>query len=39
LGKLFDGEIAPFLSCFLEREKLSPKEIAELRRLLDDKKP
>ena len=39
LGKLFDGEIAPFLSCFLEREELSANEIAELRRLLDGKKP
>lgn len=37
LGRVFNGEIAPFLSCFLEREKLTPKEIAELRRILDEK--
>jgi BlaI family transcriptional regulator, penicillinase repressor len=37
LRRVFDGEIAPFLACFLEREKLTPAEIRELRRLLDDK--
>src|SRR5438105_1193176 len=39
LHRLFDGEIAPFLACFLEREKLTSEEINELRRLLEDKKP
>jgi BlaI family transcriptional regulator, penicillinase repressor len=37
LQRLFDGEIAPFVACFLEREKLSREEIDELRRILDDK--
>ena len=37
LHRMFGGEIAPFLACFLEREKLSPAEIRELRRILDGK--
>ena len=37
LSRFFDGEVAPFLACFLEREKLSRQEIEELRRILDDK--
>ena len=37
LSRFFNGEIAPFLACFLEREKLSRQEIEELRRILDDK--
>lgn len=37
LHRLFDGEIAPFLACFLEREKLTREEIAELRRILEEK--
>ncbi|MEO8429708.1 MAG: BlaI/MecI/CopY family transcriptional regulator [Verrucomicrobiota bacterium] len=37
LRRFFDGEIAPFLSCFLEREKLTRKEIEELRRILEEK--
>jgi BlaI family penicillinase repressor len=39
LMQLFGGEIAPFLACFLEREKLTPAELRELRRILDEKKP
>jgi BlaI family penicillinase repressor len=39
LHRLFDGEIAPFLACFLEREKLTREEIAELRRILEEKQP
>jgi BlaI family penicillinase repressor len=39
LAKVFDGEIAPFLACFLEREKLSRKEIEELKNILEDKTP
>ena len=39
LRRVFDGEVAPFLACFLEREKLSPEEIQELRRILDGKQP
>jgi BlaI family penicillinase repressor len=37
LSRFFDGEIAPFLSCFLEREKLTRKEIEELKRILEEK--
>ena len=37
LTRFFDGEVAPFLACFLEREKLSRQEIEELRRILDVK--
>jgi BlaI family penicillinase repressor len=38
LSRFFDGEVAPFLACLLEREKLSREEIEELRRILDGKK-
>ena len=38
LTRVFDGEIAPFLACFLEHRKLTRKEIAELKALLEDKK-
>lgn len=37
LHRIFDGEVAPFLACFLEREKLTPEEIKELRRILEEK--
>jgi BlaI family transcriptional regulator, penicillinase repressor len=37
LDRVFDGEIAPFLACFLEREKLTKKEIEELKSILEDK--
>ena len=37
LTRFFGGEVAPFLACFLEREKLSRREIEELRRILDGK--
>jgi BlaI family penicillinase repressor len=39
LRRVFDGQIAPFLACFLEREKLTPEEIRELRRILNGKQP
>ena len=39
LEKVFDGEVAPFLACFLKGEKLSRKEIDELKRLLEEEKP
>ena len=39
LAKVFDGEVAPFLTCFLEREKLTRKEIEELKSILEDKTP
>jgi predicted transcriptional regulator len=34
---VFDGEIAPFLACFLEREKLTREEIEELKAILEEK--
>ena len=37
LGRFFDGEVAPFLACFLERERLTQEEIAELKRILEQK--
>ena len=37
LCRIFDGQVAPFLACFLEREKLAPEEIEELRRILEGK--
>jgi BlaI family penicillinase repressor len=39
LDRFFGGQLAPFLACFLEREKLSAQEIEELRRILDQKIP
>ena len=36
LGRFFDGELAPFLSRFVEREKLTKREIEELKRILDE---
>jgi BlaI family penicillinase repressor len=39
LDRFFGGAIAPFLACFLEREKLTPEQVAELRRLLSETKP
>ncbi len=39
LARVFDGEIAPFLACFLQRERLTRKEIQELKNLLDEKTP
>ena len=38
LSRFFDGDVAPFLACFLEREKLTREEIAELKRILDGKR-
>jgi BlaI family transcriptional regulator, penicillinase repressor len=37
LGRVFDGQVAPFLACFLEREDLSQEELEELRRILEGK--
>jgi BlaI family transcriptional regulator, penicillinase repressor len=37
LEKVFDGEIAPFLTCFLERKNLTRQEIAELKSILEGK--
>ena len=38
LSRFFDGDVAPFLACFMESERLSPAEIEELKRILDGKK-
>jgi BlaI family transcriptional regulator, penicillinase repressor len=33
--RLFDGSVAPFIECLIQRGKLTPAEIAELQRMLD----
>ena len=38
LGRFFGGELAPFLSRFVEREKLTAEDVRELKRILDRKK-
>lgn len=35
LGHVFDGQLAPFLANFVERETLTPEQIDELRSILD----
>ena len=35
LGRFFDGELAPFLARFVEREKLTRKEIEALKAILE----
>jgi len=37
LRRFFGGELAPFLARFMEREKLTPREIEELKAILDRK--
>lgn len=37
LERVFGGSLKPMLAHFIEHDKLSPAEIAELRRLLDEK--
>jgi BlaI family penicillinase repressor len=37
LRQFFDGDVAPFLACLLDSEKLSRAELAELRRIVDGK--
>ncbi len=39
LDRFFGGQFTPFFASFLETEKLSARDIAELRRLLDNQKP
>src|SRR5947209_1639613 len=39
LGRFFDGELAPFLARFVERERLTPEEIEQLKKILDRKVP
>jgi predicted transcriptional regulator len=34
--RLFDGATAPFIQCLLERGKLTPDEVNDLRQLLDN---
>lgn len=36
LNRYFGGGVVSFLACFMEREKLKPDEIAELRKLLKE---
>ena len=38
LKRVYGGALQPMLSPFLENESLSPEELDELRRILDDKK-
>jgi len=37
LTRFFDGELAPFLARFVERENLTAEEIDELKRILEGK--
>jgi BlaI family transcriptional regulator, penicillinase repressor len=37
LDRVFDGEMAPFLACFIRDNKLTRAEIEELKRILDRK--
>lgn len=37
IARVFDGQVAPFLACFLADQKLSRKEIEEIRSILNDK--
>ena len=39
LSRFFDGELAPFLARFVERERLTAREIEELKAILDRKSP
>ena len=39
LDRFFNGHLAPFLACFLEREKLTAEDARELRRILEEKLP
>ena len=34
--RLFDGATAPFIQCLLERGRLTPQEVEELRTMLDN---
>jgi predicted transcriptional regulator len=36
LDRLFDGRLAPMVSHFSQRQALSPDDVAELRRLLEE---
>ena len=36
LDRLFDGRLAPLVSHFSERQKLTPEDLADLRRLIEE---
>jgi predicted transcriptional regulator len=36
LDRLFDGRVAPLVAHFSERRKLSKKDLAELKRLIEE---
>ena len=37
LDRVFDGDVAPFLACFVRNNKLTRAEVEELKRILDGK--
>lgn len=37
VDRLFDGQVRPLLLCLVERERVSPEELRDLRALIDDK--
>jgi BlaI family penicillinase repressor len=37
LDRVFDGDVVPFLACFVRNNKLTRAEIEELKRILDGK--
>ena len=39
VDRVFGGNLAPLLSCFVERETFSKAEIDELKRILDERSP
>ncbi len=38
VDRIFGGKLAPLLACFVERGAVNSKEMAELRRILDETK-
>ncbi len=36
LNKVFAGKVAPLVAAFVEREEVSPQEIVELKRILEE---
>jgi BlaI family penicillinase repressor len=37
MDRVFGGKLAPLLATFIERQDCSPEDIAELKKLLEDK--
>lgn len=37
LDRIFDGKLAPFLANYVERQDCTPDELAELKRILEEK--